>query len=456
MLRRKSRQEEPRRDVQQGWTTIRLGDACSKIGSGATPRGGKEAYFEDGPVSLIRSQNVHNDRFRLDGLARISYLQASKLDNVTVQADDVLLNITGDSVARSCQVAADILPARVNQHVAILRPNPKILSASFLRYVLIAPSMQSRLLSLAHSGGTRKALTKRDIESLNIQIPRSVTTQEATVRILKTLDAKIEFHLHASRTLEVIASSSFKSWFIDFDPVRVQAEDPKLSLQHGPAELFPHRLSSSELGPIPESWTIEPLSEVVDHLQETEHPSDSPNAQFNHYSIPAYDSGTVPVEQCGSSIKSHKALVKPGTVLISRLNPEIERVWLPRVSKGERAVCSTEFMVLMPRLPFTSSYLYCLARSRRFRRDLESLVTGTSKSHQRAPSKSVMSMNVIVPPTEMVAAFDQYANGLLERVLTHRLEASLLVSIRDHLLPRLIGDEGHGYTANDRNSRSNS
>src|SRR5688572_26950838 len=91
----------------------KLGDVAEKIGSGATPRGGKESYLEQGDISLIRSQNVLDFSFSKNGLAYISEEQAYDLRNVIVEKDDVLLNITGDSVARVCQVPEEILPARV-------------------------------------------------------------------------------------------------------------------------------------------------------------------------------------------------------------------------------------------------------------------------------------------------------------------------------------------------------
>ena len=98
----------------------RLGDYCVKIGSGATPKGGKEVYLESGDYSLVRSQNVLNNQFSMDGLAYIAPEAAEKLNGVSVEAGDVLLNITGDSVARCCSAPGHILPARVNQHVAIV------------------------------------------------------------------------------------------------------------------------------------------------------------------------------------------------------------------------------------------------------------------------------------------------------------------------------------------------
>lgn len=104
---------------------IVLGDVCSKIGSGATPRGGKESYLDVGPFSLIRSQNVLNSGFSRNGLAFISKEQAKALDGVAVEDSDVLLNITGDSVARVCLAPKSALPARVNQHVAMNRPGSR-------------------------------------------------------------------------------------------------------------------------------------------------------------------------------------------------------------------------------------------------------------------------------------------------------------------------------------------
>jgi restriction endonuclease S subunit len=93
------------------------------------------------------------------------------LRNVIVERDDVLLNITGDSVARCCQVAPDVLPARVNQHVAIVRPKSSLLDARFLCYSLVSPAMQAQLMALASAGATRNALTKGMIEALVIEAP---------------------------------------------------------------------------------------------------------------------------------------------------------------------------------------------------------------------------------------------------------------------------------------------
>ena len=240
-----------------------LGDACTKIGSGATPRGGKDVYLENGPYTLIRSQNIHNDSFHHEGLVFIGDYHADELHNVEVFAEDVLLNIIGDSVARVCQVAPDVLPARVNQHVAIIRPDSDTLDHGYLRYYLGTPQMQSMLLSWAGSGGTRNALTKGMLESLEIPLP-PLPEQRAIAHILGTLDDKIELIRRMNQTLEEMARAIFQDWFVDFGPVRAKLEGREPYLPPELWDLFPDRLVDSELGEIPEGWEVKLLPEVMD------------------------------------------------------------------------------------------------------------------------------------------------------------------------------------------------
>ena len=153
-----------------GWQEKTLKEITTKIGSGATPRGGKSVYIETG-VALVRSMNVHNGYFKYDNLAHISDEAANLLNGVELKQNDVLFNITGASIARCCVVPEDALPARVNQHVAIIRPKPDIVDSRFLSYVLISKTHQKELLSIGLSGATRQALTKKDLENHVVSLP---------------------------------------------------------------------------------------------------------------------------------------------------------------------------------------------------------------------------------------------------------------------------------------------
>lgn len=155
----------------RGWNTEHCKKLTTKIGSGATPKGGSKSYKTSG-ISLIRSLNVHNGFFKYDGLVFIDEVQADDLKNVSVEKNDILLNITGASVARCCIVPNDVLPARVNQHVSIVRPEKNIVNHIFLNNLFINETYQQKLLKLATgSGATREALTKQQIESLDIILP---------------------------------------------------------------------------------------------------------------------------------------------------------------------------------------------------------------------------------------------------------------------------------------------
>ena len=129
--------------MKSNWTIKPLTEVCTKIGSGQTPRGGKESY-KGGRFALVRSQNVYNEGFTENGLVYINDSQAHQLSNVEIHSNDVFINITGDSVTRCCMVSDEILPARVYQHVSILRADNQFLDSGFLRYFLISPSVQKK------------------------------------------------------------------------------------------------------------------------------------------------------------------------------------------------------------------------------------------------------------------------------------------------------------------------
>ena len=154
----------------KGWNIDTCKNLTSKIGSGATPKGGRESYGTEG-ISLIRSMNVYNNRFEYKDLAYITDEQADKLSNVTIEENDVLLNITGASVARCCAVPKELIPARVNLHVAIVRCKDRLLP-EFLCSMFTEDSYQRLLWSIATSGGaTREAITKQQIEDLVLIVP---------------------------------------------------------------------------------------------------------------------------------------------------------------------------------------------------------------------------------------------------------------------------------------------
>lgn len=173
-------------NLPEGWKVEKLKDLCEKIGSGSTPTGGKECYFAKG-ISLIRSTNVFDYNFSFEDLAFISDEQAGKLKNVEVKENDILFNITGVSVARCCMVPKNILPARVNQHVMIIRPHSNLNISYYLLSNLCSTDSKNILLGISQSGSTREAITKSEIEEFEIVVPDYVKLKKYENQMQKIL-----------------------------------------------------------------------------------------------------------------------------------------------------------------------------------------------------------------------------------------------------------------------------
>lgn len=169
-------------------TPTKLKVITSKIGSGATPKGGNSSYQSSG-ISLIRSQNIYDYGFVVKGLAFINEDQAKKLDNVTVEKYDVLFNITGASIARCCIVPEEYLPARVNQHVSIIRTNDKAL-AKYVQMVLVSAEYKAQLLQIGEGATSRQAITKQQLEEFKIPVP-SIPEQQKIVDEINKLETEI-------------------------------------------------------------------------------------------------------------------------------------------------------------------------------------------------------------------------------------------------------------------------
>jgi type I restriction enzyme, S subunit len=161
----------------EAWQKISLGSITSKIGSGSTPRGGEASYLSEG-IALIRSLNVYDDRFEDAGLAFIGEDQAAALEGVTVQSRDILLNITGASVARCCMAPERFLPARVNQHVMIIRTDSSKADAFIVHASINSDERKRQLLSYAQKGSTREALTKEMVSAFEITLPSDVLMRQ--------------------------------------------------------------------------------------------------------------------------------------------------------------------------------------------------------------------------------------------------------------------------------------
>ena len=169
------------------WSNKKIGNIASKVGSGSTPRGGAEAYTDHG-IIFIRSQNVNNDQLLLDDVAYIPEETHVKMSGSKVIANDILLNITGASIGRSCVVPHDFTEANVNQHVCIIRtPNDDPI---FVQSFLSSENGQNAIQS-KQAGGGREGLNFQAIRSIDLHFPPSKEEQTKIATFLSAVDEKI-------------------------------------------------------------------------------------------------------------------------------------------------------------------------------------------------------------------------------------------------------------------------
>jgi type I restriction enzyme S subunit len=169
------------------WSNKKIGNIASKVGSGSTPRGGAEAYTDHG-IIFIRSQNVNNDQLLLDDVAYIPEETHVKMSGSKVIANDILLNITGASIGRSCVVPHDFTEANVNQHVCIIRtPNDDPI---FVQSFLSSENGQNAIQS-KQAGGGREGLNFQAIRSIDFHFPPSKEEQTEIASFLSNVDEKI-------------------------------------------------------------------------------------------------------------------------------------------------------------------------------------------------------------------------------------------------------------------------
>ncbi len=416
--------------------TTSLGDLCDPD-RGITYGIVKVGDFVSDGVPVIRGGDIRNGRIQIDHEKRVSTKVSQQFQRTILRGGELVINLIAEP-GHTAIVPPELAGSNVSRDVGVIPLNTSV-DHRYVDYCLKSP-MAIRWLTSRLQGSVTQKINLATLRDVPIPTP-PLAEQRAIAHILGTLDDKIELNRRMSETLEAMARALFKSWFVDFDPVRAKAKGRDPGLPQPLAELFPACLVESELGEIPEGWEVGRFGDVVEQLRDQENPLSFPDVLFHHFSIPAFDEGQTAKAEFGESIKSLKSRVPPGVILISKLNPEIERVWMVDVRPGERTVCSTEFLVLCARPPFTRGYVYCLARSPVFRQQIEGLVTGTSKSHQRAQVESILNLAAVKPPLSIVAAFDRVADGMLARTLECRRDSRMLAAVRDTLLPKLISGD---------------
>lgn len=391
-------------ELPKNWREATISDVTSKVGSGATPRGGSSVYTNNG-IPLVRSQNVLDNSFTNAGLAFLSDQSASSLKNVELRANDVLLNITGDSILRCCLLPDVMIGGRVNQHVAIIRASDAVIPL-YLQKWLVQDWFKDFMLS--HSAGaTRKAITKGQILSFPIALP-PLPEQRRIAGLLGTLDDKIESNRQVCSLIDLLAT-----------------------------ELFCDRFTVHTRGGTSGLTTIGDVGEIVGggtpSKKVEEYYADSGIAWLTPRDLSKDRSifrqhGEFDISELGLR-KSSARLLPRGTVLFTSRAP----IGYIAIASGETST-NQGFKSIVPHSNFGTPFTFYLLKQL-----TPEIVTSANGSTFKEISKSGLAkVSFKSPSAEAVEAFNATVQPLLDLQEVKEIENCQLSQLRDTLLPELM------------------
>jgi type I restriction enzyme S subunit len=283
--------------------------------------------------------------------------------------------------------------------------------------------VQDRLRQRA-TGTTVLGIKQRELRQVLVPLP-PLQIQRKIGAIIAAYDDLIENNNRRIKLLEETAQRIYDEWFVDF---RYPGHE------HVP-------LIESELGLIPQGWSVRSLVDVVSQSRSSLNPGEFPTETFAHYSIPSFDDGRRPRMEEGAKIKSTKFVVGTACVLYSKLNPRIPRVWMVTPSPEVRAVSSTELLVLTARRDWPLSMVYALLGSEQFASRVAGLAGGTSTSHQRVKPGDLLALRILDPEPSLCRLFARTVDAMTTLAERLRKLCVVLQTTRDLLLPRLVSGE---------------
>ncbi|AKM18997.1 EcoKI restriction-modification system protein HsdS [Geobacillus sp. 12AMOR1] len=400
------------------WINCTLGDIAEVIGGG-TPSKSKPEYYEGGTIPWITPKDLSGYPYRYieRGENNITELGLAKSSARMLPKGAVLFS----SRAPIGYVAIAKNPLCTNQGFKSFICDEKKVNNLFLYYFL---KSNLPMIENMANGSTFKEISGSVAKTIPISLP-PLNIQEKIVSIIGSLDDKIELNLKMNETLEEMAMTLYKHWFVDFGP-----------FQDG-------EFVESELGMIPKGWEIKKLSDIVEIRTTSINPSKTPGEFYYHYSIPAYDEGKLPSLNSAESIKSNKYLIETDTVLVSKLNPATPRIWTVYFKKESKnkQITSTEFIHYVPKQNINFAWLNCYLRSDDFQNEFKSNATGTTHSRQRVSPKVTKNFLVVIPPFDVMASFNNKVSSYFKLIDQNLKSITLLSETRDYLLPRLLSGE---------------
>lgn len=406
---------------------------------------GKTAPTSDGGIPLIATNCISNDSLYP------TFKDVRYVDDETYRTwfrghpepDDILF-VNKGSPGRVCLVPNPV-DFVIAQDMVSLRVNPEVTTPDFLLALLRSEGVQRQINNM-HVGTLIPHFKKGDFQNLILKFP-DLNTQRVVGSIYRSFSDKIELNRQMNRTLEQMARALFKSWFVDFDPVRakMRGEQPE-GMDAATAALFPSELVEVDGREVPKGWEWQPMENVCERITDGAH--QSPASQLSGYpmaSVKDMDEWGINLSSCRKiSSEDYYALVrgdcKPeqNDVLIAKDGSFLKHVF--PIESSVDVVLLSSIAILRPNLNKIDPFVLTLTlRDGETKARLVNVVSGAVL--QRIVLRDFRKFQIVVPPIHIQKSFMAVLAGVKEQIYSNLAESARLAQLRDALLPRLLSGE---------------
>jgi type I restriction enzyme S subunit len=367
-------------------------------------------FFVPNGIPVIRGNNLSlniSKRFIDDGFVFLTPDKANELGTWATK-DDLIFTAAGTIGQVGILTGSEKYSKYIISNKQLrVRLDRTIVEPLFAYYWFASPFMIDTINS-RDTGSTIPLINLSVLKGLLIPVP-PLPEQQAIVEVLSGLDDKIDLLHRQNKTLEALAETLFRQWFVE------GAE---------------------------ESWDTISLSDIANHIKDNINPSQQPEKVFKHYSLPAFDEGKEPKLEIGESILSNKFKVCSNSILISKLNPRTPRVWPLYGSVDEEiSICSTEFQIVKPKKISHFGFVYYFLKSFQVTHELANAAGGTSGSHQRINPDDIFNLSLLLPSADKLEKFDLITRDSLKKINKSKIQIRALTKLRDTLLSKLMSGE---------------
>ncbi len=389
-------------ELPLGWKHVALSDVTTFISRGRQPK--YIASVEGIPV--INQKMIRN--FTID-YRYVKYNDAKKNINksVFIKIGDTLVNSTGvGTVGRSAYISIDPMrPTFVDSHVTIVRPDTAIVDPKFMSVVLSSDVYSNYMGSILAQGSTGQVeLSRQKLSKMCIPFP-PLNTQHLIGTIFDLIDQKIKLNHQINKNLlKLIDNIYLREYFANSQVV-----------------LADHVA----------------LSDLIQTKTKTFNPKKTSETLVNHFSMPAFDEDQYPIIDKVTSIKSNKNIVEPFSVLVSKMNPQVKRVWLPNISDKILNVASTEFLTFTADSAEMQAFIFAIVNNKSYKQFLMSNTTGSTNSRQRVLPRVAYSFEIAFNRIK-AERLGELLVPFLEKIKLTKSEIQRLKKLRALLLPKLL------------------